>query len=115
MLAPLRGSPDLKKLYSPIDYLSVRLPKLEPAQFTDPNKGLWEFGGQDANKLREAGVRVRNPADDVKDWNVTIDFGTSSTVVAYDENGQHKLLPIGIQDFGQPRNLAIMKIQLFWN
>ncbi|WP_295399518.1 hypothetical protein [uncultured Thiocystis sp.] len=99
LLAPLQGSPDLPTLYGPIDWLSARLPKLEPAQFTDPNKGLWEFWGCDAEDLREAGVRARNPAEDVKDWNVAIDFGTSSTVVAYDDNGQHKLLRIGVQDF----------------
>ena len=44
-------------------------------------------------------MRARNPADDLKDWNIAIDFGTSSTVVAYDDNGQHKLLRIGVQDF----------------
>lgn len=99
LLASLQGTPDLQTLYSPIDWLSARLPKLEPAQFTDPNKGLWEFWGQDAEDLREAGVRARNPADDLKDWNIAIDFGTSSTVVAYDDNGQHKLLRIGVQDF----------------
>ncbi|MBB1077303.1 hypothetical protein HUU62_23130 [Rhodoferax sp. 4810] len=99
LLAPLRGTPDLKTLYSPIDWLAARLPKLEAAQFNDPNKGMWEFWNWDANDLHAAGVRARNPAIDVKDWNVTIDFGTSSTVVAYDDNGQHKLLRIGVQDF----------------
>ena len=99
LLVSLQGLPDLQTLYRPIDWLSARLPMLETAQFTDPNKGLWEFWGQDAEELRQAGVRARNPADDLKDWNIAIDFGTSSTVVAYDDNGHYKLLRIGVQDF----------------
>ena len=35
----------------------------------------------------------------MKDWNVAIDFGTSSTVVAYDDNDRHKLLRIGMGNF----------------
>jgi hypothetical protein len=88
------------------DWFSARLPRLEPAQFTDPNKGLWEFWGWDPDDLREAGVRARNPADDLRDWNVAIDFGTSSTVVAYDDNGQSKLLRIGVQDFWEKERPA---------
>ena len=99
LLATLRETPELQSLYSKIDWLSARLPRLDPAQFTDPNKGLWEFWGWDPDDLREAGARARNPADDLRDWNVAIDFGTSSTVVAYDDNGQYKLLRIGVQDF----------------
>ncbi|WP_006787828.1 hypothetical protein [Thiorhodospira sibirica] len=99
LLASLQGCPDLPTLYQPIDWLCARLPLLEAVQFSDPNKGLWEFWGQDAETLREAGIRARNPTDDLKDWNIAIDFGTSSTVVAYDDNGQSKLLRIGVQDF----------------
>ena len=60
---------------------------------------MWEFWGLDPKTMEKHGVRSRNPADDVKDWNVAIDFGTSSTVVAYEDDGQHKLLRIGINDF----------------
>lgn len=95
----LTETPSLVEAYSEIDYLSARLPRLEPAQFTDTQKGLWEFWGMDAAELQAHGVRARNPALDVRDWNVAIDFGTSSTVVAYDEHDQHKLLRIGVSDY----------------
>lgn len=102
LLAPIRiGSH--KIAYAEVDYRACRLPKLEPAQFTDPNKGLWEFWGMEAARLAEQGVRARNPADDVKDWNIAIDFGTSSSVVAYDENGQHKLVRIGVRNFWEDK------------
>lgn len=95
----LLEQPDLVLLYQDVDYLSARLPKLDPAQFTDPNKGLWELWGMDPELLARQGVRARDPALDVRDWNVAIDFGTSSTVVAYDDNDQHKLLRIGVGNY----------------
>lgn len=98
VLAPLSESA-LKVILTDIDYQACRLPKLESAQFTDPGKGLWELWGAAPEVLAELGARARNPADDVKDWNIAIDFGTSSTVVAYDDNGQHKLLRVGVKDF----------------
>ncbi len=99
VLKGLSGAIDLKAAYRDVDHLSVRLPKLESAQFTDPNKGLWEFWGMAPQALEAAGVRARNPALDVKESNVVIDFGTSSTVVAYDDKDQHKLLRIGGLDY----------------
>lgn len=99
LLGPIKNAKDSGLVYDQIDYLSARLPVLESAQFTDPNKGLWEFWGMDAQALEELGARARNPALDIKDWNVAIDFGTSSTVVAYDENDRHKLLRIGMVNF----------------
>ncbi len=101
LLKKLVDAPRLSALYAPIDHLRARLPLLEEAQFTDPAKGLWEFWGMADSALTEHGVRARNPALDVRDWNVAIDFGTSSTVVAYSENGQSKLLRIGVEDFWQ--------------
>lgn len=97
MQVPLH--PSLIDVYRSLDYAMARLPQLETAQFTDPNKGLWEFWGMEPELLAEQQVRARNPAQDVRDWNVAIDFGTSSTVVAYDENDQHKLLRIGVRDY----------------
>ena len=95
----LQDVPDLQAAYFDIDYVSARLPKLDPMQFTDPNKGLWEFWGKDEELLTKQGVRARNPALDVQDCNVAIDFGTSSTVVAYDDNDQHKLLRVGLGNY----------------
>lgn len=84
-----------------IDYRSVRLPKLEDAQFTDVNKGIWEFWGMDEALLKQAKVNARNPELDVKKFNVAIDFGTSSTVVALDNNGKTELLRVGVKDFNE--------------
>ncbi len=90
--------PDLDNLYRDVDYRICRLPKLSDAQFTDPNLGLWEFCGEDPAVLSEAKLRARDPVSDIKDWNIAIDFGTSSSVVAYDDNGRYKLLRIGAKD-----------------
>lgn len=95
----LKGAPDLQMAYRDIDEFSVRLPELESTQFTDPSKGLWELWGMDEATLTRQGVRSRNPALDVRDCNVAIDFGTSSTVVAYDDNDQHKLLRVGMGNY----------------
>lgn len=90
---------NLRAYLEDIDYTSCRLPKLDLGILTDPNKGLWEAHGDTAAKF---GLRGRDPARDIRPWNVTIDFGTSSTVVAYDDdNGRHNLLRIGVSDFWQ--------------
>lgn len=95
----LQDEPDLQAVYLEVDYLSARLPKLDTLQFTDPEKGLWEFWGMDDALLARQGVRARNPALDVRDCNVAIDFGTNSTVVAYDDNDQHKLIRVGLANY----------------
>lgn len=102
LLKPLKTASvviNLMDSYKEIDTRSAKLPPLEAADFTDPNKGLWEFWGMDAKGLEALGLRARNPADDVQQGMVAIDFGTSSTVVAYEENGVGKLLRIGVTDF----------------
>ncbi len=90
---------DVRPIFKAIDTHSAKLPALEPADFTDPNKGLWEFWGLDAAELEALGLRARNPADDVQQGMVAIDFGTSSTVVAFEQNGVGQLLRIGVTDF----------------
>jgi hypothetical protein len=97
--ALLSTKPNLQARFQNIDAHSARLPLLDAAQFTDPSKGLWEFWGMDPQELQKLGMRARNPVADLRDCNVAIDFGTSSTVVAYDDNGTHKLLRIGVTDF----------------
>jgi hypothetical protein len=95
--------PQLAALLGELDYRPARLPKLEPAFWTDPDKGLWELWGEDEDELRALRLRARNPAQDVKALDVAIDFGTSSTVVALREmNGRKTLLRIGARDFFQP-------------
>ncbi len=99
-------SKNLQAVYREIDNIPVRLPVLDAAQFTDPHKGLWEFWGMDPQWLVAHSVRARNPALDVRDCNVAIDFGTSSTVVAYDDNDQLKLLRIGVGDYWEQERPA---------
>ncbi|MGR6780342.1 hypothetical protein ACU5B6_12150 [Moritella viscosa] len=86
---------------SNLDYSRARLPKIESAQITDPNKGMWEFFENELSEYaKKSGMIARNPVDDiVKNSNVSIDFGTSSTVVAYQNKGLKKLLRIGVKDF----------------
>lgn len=91
-------APDLATLYRDVDYRICRQPKLDDAQFTDPNLGMWEFFGEDPAMLSGTRLRARDPVSDIKDWNIAIDFGTSSSVVAYDDNGRYKLLRIGAKD-----------------
>lgn len=105
LLQPLR-QPDWSKLYAPIDYLRTRLPMLGPLQFSDPDKGLWEFWGMADNVLHEAGVRARNPSLDVRVGHVAIDFGTSSTVVALEQHGRPSLLRVGIGDLWEKEEPA---------
>lgn len=94
--------PDPFIFFTNLDYTPCRLPRLESVQFTDPHKGLWELWGNDAARLKELGLVARDPARDVCNHSVAIDFGTSSTVVAMDdEHGNRRLLRIGVRDFYQ--------------
>ncbi|MGL5040161.1 MAG: hypothetical protein ACRC6D_08625 [Aeromonas sp.] len=87
---------------SSLDWTACRLPELEGPRLTDPNKGLWELWGTSQAELDQLGLVARDPARDVKLHNVAIDFGTSSTVVAYcDEHDAYQLLRIGVRDFYQ--------------
>ncbi|MDA1379836.1 hypothetical protein PCI56_08205 [Plesiomonas shigelloides subsp. oncorhynchi] len=104
----LRSVDDNKQLSSPLsilhslDWIPCRLPLLEKPRLTDPNKGLWELWGANKSELEQCGLVARNPELDIKLHNVAIDFGTSSTVVAYcDEHGGRQLLRIGVRDFYQ--------------
>ena len=90
----------LIEFWKSIDYISARLPHLDDTQFFDPNKGIWEFFNmpKDITSGNPA-IIERDPARDVKDWDIAIDFGTSSTVVAYrDDKLNDKLLRIGIDE-----------------
>lgn len=98
---------NLKEALKPLDYAVCRQPLLEEALFTDPNKGLWEAWGLSETEQAQYGVRARDPAQDVREGFVAIDFGTSSTVVAWDNNGKPELMRVGVKDFWakeQPRD-----------
>ena len=88
--------------FAQLDYTPCRLPQLDKAQLTDPEKGLWELWGEDAATLKGFGLVARDPIRDVQRRAVAIDFGTSSTVVAMDTpSGARELLRIGVRDFFQ--------------
>ena len=88
------------------DYMRARLPVLEEAWLHDMEKGLWELyqpekpqgGGWVEVTLKEP-WEARNPEADIRDGVITIDFGTSSTVVACREHGKTSLLRVGMNDF----------------
>lgn len=96
-------APDLYAYFISADYSRSRLPKLSESDLTDrQNGGLWELYGVPENDLHNLKVRARNPELDIKNQMITIDFGTSSSVVAYeDDKGRENLLRIGVADFFQ--------------
>lgn len=88
------------QIFSDLDYTPCRLPKLTDADMSDVNAGLWELWGESSERLKTYGLRARDPARDLRDEWVAIDFGTSSTVVAVtNANGGKELLRIGVKDF----------------
>ena len=93
----------ISEVWQDLDYLTTRLPKIDALRFSDVDQGMWEFYVPDALKHKyqkissEQFYRDRNPALDIQDANVAIDFGTSSTVVAIRQNGRDELLRIGMQ------------------
>lgn len=98
---------DYESLLCDIDYMRCRLPMLDSNRFSDVHQGMWELTGIPEAQLLQQGVRARNPALDVKSGCIGIDFGTSSTVVAYeDENGRARLLRIGVEDFYEPASAS---------
>lgn len=93
---------NLIEKYKNIDFNSIRLPSLIEFDFTDPERGLWEFYNYPKEILEKQGVVYRDPKLDVLDSAfVAIDFGSSSSVVAIDNEGTHELLRIG----AKPENL----------
>ena len=85
-----------------LDHTPCRLPELDNAQLSDPEKGLWELWGEDEEAANRFGIVARDPDHDIQHRAVAIDFGTSSTVVACETNsGGRELLRIGVRDFFQ--------------
>ena len=91
-------------VWQSIDYTTTRLPKIDALKFTDVEQGMWEFFIPKASQGKYTKVqskqfcRDRNPVLDIREANVAIDFGTSSTVVAIRKNGKDELLRIGMQE-----------------
>jgi hypothetical protein len=104
LLDVFRKSINLSSMFFDLDSFSLPSPQLDERQISDQACGLWEFWADDSDaKGKQAnlvcldiGIRPRNPIQDIKTGAVAIDFGTSSTVVAYKDGGRKKLLRIGL-------------------
>lgn len=94
-------APSLRTYFANLDHSRSRLPKLTESDLNDrQHGGLWELYGVPEADLKAANVRARNPELDIKNQMITIDFGTSSSVVAYeDDKGREQLLRVGVKDF----------------
>ncbi len=90
---------DIKAAFQFNDSLRCNLDIIKNEEFTYPTRGVWELYGIDENILKQARVFARNPEDDIQSGVIGIDFGTSSTVVARDNNGKTELLRVGTSDF----------------
>ena len=84
------------------DERAVALDPYDEKLLTDPNRGHWDLwdmdGAADENNLLIElgdGFTARNPAIDVSDGIVAIDFGTKSTVVVY-ETDELQILPLQV-------------------
>lgn len=86
-----------------LDFNRSRLPLIDKYQISKPDNGIWElFEIAKERKLPDF-LYGHDPVKDInKHTYVGIDFGTSSTVVSFIENGEYKLLRVGVQDFTKP-------------
>lgn len=89
------------------DHARCRLQKLPENILTDNTQGHWDLFWPDGVQMPEEWyaayplprpLEARDPARDIRRAAVTIDFGTSSTVVAMrDQRGEVSLLRVGVQ------------------
>lgn len=92
---------ELKEQLLQCDYQRAMLDKYDEKLLTDPKRGHWDLW--DWDDFHKDGAKVtlperwvaRNPADDINQGIVAIDFGTKSTVVVY-ENERLQRLPLQV-------------------
>jgi len=81
------------------DHVRANLDPYDENILFDPNRGhwdLWEFDASDGKEIAlNENFVARDPADDVSTGIVAIDFGTSRTVVVY-ENENSQILPLQV-------------------
>ncbi len=85
-----------------VDEYTIALDPYDEKLLTDPNRGHWDLWGWDEDTGEDAlwldfgeGLTARNPAADVSDGIVAIDFGTKSTVVVY-ETDELQVMPLQV-------------------
>ena len=102
----LSASEELRKTFKEAllhaDERAIALDPYDEKLLTDPNRGHWDLWGRDGDAEEDAlflelgeGFTARNPAADVSDGIVAIDFGTKSTVVVY-ETDEQQILPLQV-------------------
>lgn len=89
---------DFINAYKYNDQIRCDQEPINDSEFTDTTRGVWELFGIDETILNKAKVFARDPKKDIKTGVVGIDFGTSSTVVAWNDNTQIKLIRVGSAD-----------------
>ena len=109
----LVGSDELvqsfKNMLLHCDEQAVALDPYDEKILTDPNRGHWDIWEPQEETEENAllvdigeGVTARNPAVDVSEGIVAIDFGTKSTVVVYEtDNLQVMPLQVGSGSYGK--------------
>lgn len=95
-----RDNPELLKYYIDIEKKRVNLPKENENIFFNPNNGHWELFNEEKRieleNVLEGKVYGRDPRKDIKEGGIVgIDFGTKSTVVAFQED-KEQILPMRI-------------------
>ena len=117
----------LKTFLLKCDNLRAGLDSYDENILFDPNRGhwdLWDFDQDDGKEFNlEKNFVARDPADDVSSGIVAIDFGTSRTVVVY-ENEYSQILPLKVgsgtfhsgfntSDYENPTVIQFIDIETF--
>ena len=112
----------LKNFLLTCDNIRAGLDPYDENILFDPNRGHWDLWDLDQDGGKENFV-ARDPADDVSSGIVAIDFGTSRTVVVY-ENEYSQILPLKVgsgtfrggfnaSDYENPTVIQFIDIETF--
>jgi len=117
----------LKKFLLTCDNVRAGLDAYDENILFDPNRGHWDLWDLDQDGGKEFSFDenfvARDPADDVSSGIVAIDFGTSRTVVVY-ENEHSQILPLqvgsgafrggfNVSDYENPTVIQFIDIETF--
>ncbi|WP_199767087.1 hypothetical protein [Helicobacter salomonis] len=102
------GGGDYARNFLEADSIRADITPYDPRILSDANRGSWELwdvasayvGGKASFMHFETPLIARNPKADIKEGLVGIDFGTTSTVVVYQEgNSAIRPMRVGLGDF----------------